>query len=186
MEIWKTIKEDNTYMISNLGRVKSLPKKHKNGRGYYITKEKMLKAHKNNKGYLFITINNKKIFIHRLVAEAFIDNPDNKPCVNHLDCNPLNNQVDNLEWCTHLENIQYMGKMKRNIRSKQWLDNMHEANRKSFRAIRGVHKETGKQLFYECINDAKKDNFNIGCICACCKGYKNFKSYKGYKWEYVD
>jgi len=58
----------------------------------------------NNRGYQTVVIRRKTHMIHRLVAQAFIPNPDNKPCVNHIDGNKLNNQVSNLEWCSIQEN----------------------------------------------------------------------------------
>lgn len=67
------------------------------------TKGKILKTF-NRKGYESITIRNKKYYIHRLVAMAFIPNPDNKPEIDHIDGNPLNNHVDNLRWVTRQEN----------------------------------------------------------------------------------
>ena len=100
-EQWKPIAECNgIYHISNHGRVKS----------YKWGKELILKP-ATIKGYLAIGIwvNNKHKLhkIHRLVALAFIPNPDNKPQVNHKDGNKLNNHVDNLEWMTNQENIQH-------------------------------------------------------------------------------
>lgn len=70
-------------------------------------------------GYLAINLYKdrkcKHFYIHRLVAEAFIENPLNKPFINHLDCNKQNNQVENLEWCTQSENILYASKLGRHV-----------------------------------------------------------------------
>lgn len=104
MEIWKDIKDyEGLYQISNYGRVKSLSNSQKR-------KEKILKPEIRT-GYYSINLckngNQKNTRIHRLVAEAFIPNPDNLLCVNHKDENKLNNKVENLEWCTHLYNYHY-------------------------------------------------------------------------------
>lgn len=97
MENWKEIEENNNYLISNLGRFKR--------------NNKILKLNKNARGYLYCNISTDniitKVKIHRLVAKAFIDNPKNKETVNHIDCNKLNNNYNNLEWLTRKENIQH-------------------------------------------------------------------------------
>ena len=103
-EVWKDIKGyEGKYQISNLGRVKSLG-------NLQTKKEKLLKTNIRNgyyTAYLYKNNEKKSLLCHRLVAEAFIPNPDNLPQVNHKDENKLNNRVDNLEWCTIKYNINY-------------------------------------------------------------------------------
>jgi hypothetical protein len=104
-EIWKDIKDyEGLYMISNLGRIKSLSRQRNESQPNYITKEKILKPQKMGNGYLRVSLYKKKKCcnkaIHTLVAKAFIPNPLNLPEVNHKDGNKHNNNVTNLEWCT--------------------------------------------------------------------------------------
>jgi hypothetical protein len=111
-EVWKDIKDyEGLYQISSWGRVKSLSRRMWVGRGWTISKEKILRAHNTGKGYLqtFFTKDYKKYYplIHRLVAEVFIQNPLNLPDINHKDGNKSNNYVNNLEWCTKKQNTQY-------------------------------------------------------------------------------
>ena len=105
MEIWKDIKDyEGLYQISNKGRV------------YSYRTNKFLSICYTSKGYQIVgfKINGKQVMkqIHRLVAESFIENPENKPCVNHKDGNKENNCVDNLEWCTYSENNKHAYKTK--------------------------------------------------------------------------
>lgn len=99
-EIWRPISGyENLYNISNCGNV------------FSIKNNRKIKPTKNYKGYLMIGLcKNKKrksCLVHRLVAEAFIDNTNNLPEVNHKDENPSNNAASNLEWCTHKYNMNY-------------------------------------------------------------------------------
>lgn len=108
MEIWKDILNyEGLYQVSNYGNIKSLNRINRNGKTVH---EKILSQAKSTSGYLQVNLskdNEVKIFqVHRLVAVAFIDNPDNKPQVDHIDNNKHNNHVKNLRWVTGKENME--------------------------------------------------------------------------------
>lgn len=107
-EIWKDIKENENYQISNKGRIRSKDRVtiRKDGKKL-TTKGRILRTAKDTKGYIRVQISNGTIKIHREVAKAFIPNPLNLEEVNHIDGNKSNNNVDNLEWCTHKQNINH-------------------------------------------------------------------------------
>lgn len=112
-EIWKDIKNfEGYYQVSNLGRVRSLDRiiVYNNGRKH-IHKGKILNLKPKKTGYIDVYLqkqfDSKNFLLHRLVAEAFIPNPNNYPIINHKDENPSNNCVDNLEWCTYEYNNNY-------------------------------------------------------------------------------
>ena len=101
-EQWKPIQgTEGKYEVSNVGHVKT------NGK-----RPGLLTLTKQPKGYLYAMIEypdgkKKNCRVHRLVAEYFLPNPDNLPCINHIDGNKLNNHIDNLEWCTYQYNMQH-------------------------------------------------------------------------------
>lgn len=110
-EIWKDIKEyEGLYQVSNLGRVKR------------VTTGRILKGRKNKAGYLLVGLCKSSVSstktLHRLVAQAFIPNPENKPEVNHIDENKTNNMVFNLEWMTTKENINHGTRNERASKTK--------------------------------------------------------------------
>lgn len=107
-EIWKDVKDyEGIYKVSSKGRVKSVERVTVDSIGRkHHRKERILKDHMYN-GYLYVRLYDGPKRIHRLVAEVFIPNPDNKPQVNHKDEDKTNNCVENLEWMTHRENCNY-------------------------------------------------------------------------------
>lgn len=182
-EIWVNIPNYDGYQVSNLGRLKSLEKKIWNGHQYIIRKEKILKGRINTKGYIkYALYQNKKpknLSIHRLVAEAFIPNPDNLPQINHIDGNKQNNCVDNLEWCTNGENQQHA-----------WINGLQKKKI-------GKENHNARQIIQSDLNDNVVGEFdsimdavrflnikNGSHIVQCCKGERN-KAYN-YKWKYKE
>ena len=109
MEVWKPVVGfEEAYAVSNYGAVKRIESISVDGRRL---KEKFLHGGCHSNGYEFICLSKDRTYkthmVHRLVAKAFIPNPNNLPVVNHIDGNIHNNSVDNLEWCTHSENLKH-------------------------------------------------------------------------------
>ena len=110
MEIWKDL--DEFYEGSSYGQVRSKSRMvYSTYGGVYIKEGRTLKQNDNGQGYLQVSLcydgKKKTERVHRLVALLFIENPNKLPKVNHKDLNKRNNKVDNLEWCTQLQNVQH-------------------------------------------------------------------------------
>lgn len=181
-EIWKDIPNFEGYQVSNLGRVKSLskfinnnPKSKSIG---YFTKEKILKQFGNTRGYELVKLyNNGEKYtkkIHRLVAEAFIPNPQNKPQVNHIDGNKTNNCVENLEWCTCQENVIHS--WENNLQKKK----IGQENKLSKKVYQ--YNLSGELIkIWNCVEDARK-TLHISNISMVCCGKRNKAG--GFIWRY--
>ena len=168
-EIWKDIKGlEGKYQISNMGRVKSL---HYN----WSDSERMLIPHVQRTGYLCVNIGGKLRTIHRLVAESFIENPNNLSQVNHIDGNKRNNTVENLEWCSPSENLNHAYKIGLKVATSNHL----KKRTLQFDLDRNLIKE------WECTKDIERVlNINHSNISACCNG--RLKTSGGYVWRYAD
>lgn len=189
-EIWKDIKGfEDKYQISNLGRVKKKQtlKTHYLG-GISIVKEKILKPNKHREGYLYaqLIIDGKltPIGIHRLVAEAFIPNPNNLSQVNHKDENKSNNCVDNLEWCTAKYNMNYGTHNERVSKNNKGKKMSEETLNKIRKKIMQFTLDGELVKIWDSIKDATLNGFNCGAIGRCLKG--NLNKHHNFIWKYYD
>ena len=172
MEEWRDIKGyEGKYMVSNLGRVKSV--------NYRRTgKEKILKAYPNKDDYGYLKVGLYKDgkvrypLVHVLVATAFLENPDNLPEVNHKDENSKNNCVENLEYCSRLYNVNY------GTRNKKVAE-------KISKPVFSVDKESGLIMWWQSASEAERcTGIPQSNITQCCKG--KVKSAGGHIWFYAD
>lgn len=183
-EVWKDIKGyEGLYQVSNFGRVKSVVKilPHYKG-GTRITKERILSIYINNYGYyqvgLKVNACEKMFLVHRLVAEAFIPNPNNYPCVNHKSEVKTDNRVENLEWCDYQYNSNYGTRNQRISLIKR------EYHPKA-KAIKQFDLDENLIREWKSINEVKRENnYDTSAISRCCKG--KYKTAYGYVWKYKE
>lgn len=190
-EIWKDIEGyESLYQVSTLGRVKSLSF-NKTG------KEQILKPHNNGCGYLTICLWKNNIcdrrYIHRLVAETFISNSENKPCVDHINTIREDNRVENLRWCTYSENLTNPITRKRSSDTHREIyqgeNNPNYGNRSKNNPLSKpivqltLDNEIVK-LWFAAKDAEREKQFDASTITKCCRGKK--QTHKNYKWQYVD
>lgn len=188
MEIWKDIKNfEGYYQISNYGKVRSLDRFD----GVRNRKGQNIKPALKNNGYLQVGLRKhrkrKYVSVHRLVAEHFINNPENKSQVNHIDGNKQNNCVSNLEWSTPGENLEHarrngliiMPKSEKNCNYGKF-----GALSKSAKPVIRYDIETGETKLYKAKILASEDGFDPTGISKCC--HKKLKTHGGYKWFFAE
>lgn len=185
-EEWRdVVGYEGHYSISSFGRLVCHERYiiAKNGHKHYL-KRCLMKI--NQSGVyqcVTLSLNGKRrnFYIHRLVAMTFIPNPENKPCVDHIDCNVDNNNVTNLKWVTQRENVH--NPLTRIHAKENFVPLFNELNGRSIPIVRIslCNNENTKTYPSQC--EAKREGYNQGAISACCRG--KLKSYKGYKWMYL-
>lgn len=195
-EIWRPIKGYETYYeVSNFGNVRSLDRVNINSDGVKrLLKGKIRRPAKDKDGYLICDLHKnlkgKTFKVHRLVAQAFLPNPDNLPQVNHKDEYKTNNFIflkkdgsvdldkSNLEWCDGKYNANY-GTRNERIGEKQL------NSTKRSKPVLQLDINTGRVIseYPSVMEAARKLNINQGGISNCCNG--KCKTYKGFKWKYA-
>lgn len=179
IEWWKFIPGyDCRYMVSNKGRVLSL--------NYNKTGIPRLLSINIFKGYnrVGLTQNGKPKwnFVHRLVAAAFLPNPNNLPCVNHKNEIKTDNRVENIEWCSYSYNINY------GARNEKTGEKLRNNNRRSKPVIQYTPKGEYITTFKSIREAERQTGVNQSFIMKCCKGLYEFACVKGgprYKWSYA-
>ena len=201
LETWKDISGfEHMYQVSSLGRIKSLSRTVAVRGGYRTTTEKLLNCSHLPNGYVQVHLSkNHHVsmkLLHRLVAEAFIPNPDNFPCINHKDGDPSNNCVDNIEWCTYEYNSNYpICKQRQSLAMhrryakdpdflmacKQRLDRYHAQSRRRVCQLTqdGVLVNTWESALSTASAGFKHTN-----VISCANGKR--KTHHGYKWMWAD
>lgn len=179
-EIWKPVKGyEGYYEVSNMGRVRSCDRyvKHYSKQRFY--KGKLLAENEYPNGYKYVNLNkdgiHKTALIHRLVAVAFLPNPNNFPEVNHRDENFRNNELTNLEWCTSKYNANYGTRMQKC------------SNPEQRRPIIQLSKEGMFIKRWNGIGEASKAlGIDDSHIIRVCKHMKRNVTAGGFKWEYAE
>ena len=183
IEIWKDVKGyEGLYQVSNLGRVKSYDKKviqkhYWSGEMVIHTyKGRMMALQTQNNGYIIANLTKnkrqRKHLVHRLVATAFLQKEVGKDYINHLDNNPANNRVDNLEWCTQSENIKYAYNNKTKIPP-------HMKRIYQIDSDGNIVNE-----FYSMKEAERQTDIKSANISKCCREIRNYAG--GYKWKYAE
>lgn len=174
-EIWKDVKGyEGLYQVSNLGRVRSLIKCNA-----HPNIPRIMKLHTNKKGYAKCHFFNKLVSVHRLVEEAFINNSDNKPQVNHKDGNKQNNRADNLEWATNSENQLHANANGLNENRKK------THLQKVCKRVSQFDSDMNCVGSYESTSQAARiTGINQSAISGCCRNLYGYKTAGGYKWAF--
>lgn len=187
-EIWFDTKYEN-YQISNNFRVRKLRTYYTDKRGKTKTvKGMIIKNQLTSLGYYLVHINRKLVFLHRIVAETFIPNPENKPEVDHIDRNPLNNNIDNLRWVTHKENLnnnntRYNQSIKHIGNKGYWEYPIHAINGRKKKVFQYDLDDNLIKEFDSITQASKELKIFNGTITKYCKENKIYKNKFKFKYE---
>ena len=190
IEIWKTAVYDDEiyeglYKVSNFGRILSL--------NYRRTGKSKLRKPVNTDGYLQVCLSKNKerktCYVHRLVAETFLENPENKPCINHKiegdegkkinmvffnKDGTIDKERTTIEWATYEENNNYETRTERAAKAN--------TNGKCSKPVLQFTLDGEFIREWPSAMECERNGFDQSCVCKCCRGEK--PQYKGFKWEY--
>lgn len=180
-EEWRpVVGYEGSYEVSSMGNVRSLDRL--NVGGSWL-KGRLMKTAMTHNGYMRVKLSSKGkqtgYFVHRLVAQAFITNPDDKPQVNHINENKTDNRVSNLEWVTIRENAVHGTRVQRITANTDYV----LLAKKLAKAVTATHLRSGEALYFPSMQEAQRNGFHAGNISSCCKGERTH--HKGYVWEYA-
>lgn len=181
-EIWRDIEGYyGYYQVSNFGNVRSLDRYLVFNGTISLRKGKVLTQHTEKKGYKVVTLskdNKQKVYkVHRLVAEAFIQNPDNLPQVNHKDEDKTNNCVYNLEFCTQKYNLNYGTRTERMIQSRN-------GTTKPKSVLQFTKNGEFIKEYPSTCEASRQTGINQSNISACCRGHKRYRHAGGFIWKF--
>ena len=186
-EIWKDIEGyEGMYQVSNMGNVKSLNYNH-------TGKEKILKVKKDRSGYLRVHFykgaENKWYLVHRLVATAFLENPEGYKEINHINEIKSDNRAENLEFCSRLYNLTYNGRAEKigeKLKGRKFSEeHKKKIAEKKNKPVFSVDKESGLIMWWKSAKEAERcTGIAKQSICNCLKGRQ--KSAGGFYWYYAD
>lgn len=189
-EEWRPIKDyEGRYQVSNTGKVRSLDHYvRQRNNSVQLRKGKLLRIWQDNIGYSVVSLSKynkcKRKRVHRLVAETFLNNPENKKEVNHKDGNKTNNNVENLEWSTREENMQHA--VRTGLYKPYWTGKQGWKS-STGRPVKQINIKTGEIInIYGSMEEAARQINLISAanIRSCIIG--RTKSCMGYKWEYIN
>lgn len=179
-EEWRdVVGYEGLYAVSNKSRIVLMGRIVKNGNGLRAIPPRLFELNQTRNGYLFVDlwVNNKRHreYVHRIIAQAWIDNPNGFTQIDHIDGDKLNNSIENLRWCTYeVNNNNPISKMRR---------------------ILSRRKDKSKSVEIACIKDGvlvntylyavetSKDGFSPACVRNCLNGI--YKTHRGYTWMYL-
>lgn len=184
-EQWKVIDGYENYEVSNFGNVRSLDRQVLRKGVMVKISGKMLKQYFGG-GYMRVALYNgnrqsrTNFAVHRLVAAAFVKNPNALDVVNHKDENKLNNRADNLEWCDNSYNSNYGTAIERRVKHQNW----KEISEKISKPVIQYNKSGNEMARYKSSVEYEKEGYHSAGVSKCCNG--RLKTYKGFVWRYED
>jgi hypothetical protein len=182
-EVWKPVPGyESLYLVSNMGRIKSLPRLVSQKYRPHMTRETVLRPQTRRHGYLSVWLyrdgTKRQESVHRIVAEVFCEKLPGRNEVNHINEDKQDNRAENLEWCTHKANVN-SGTVQRR-RSERIINNPARSKK-----IAQITLEGKLVRVWPSLAEASRNGFASGNISKCARGSSQYSHAYGYLWRYV-